>query len=312
MKKIGLITLLFFLFQKSADSVELKDTFAVAGGITSFSQLQSDASGAIETENTQTVGIYSGVFGEMPLKGNLVLSPGLFLSQKGAENINSKLRASYLETSAQLKWYFVNNFDFRFYLGAGLGFGILLSAEELSSNGTVTDNFQGLAKNELSGQGGLGIEFSLSNETALQLGGSYVRGLTSHLNAETSQGKSGNWEGFYGFAALRFRPDSEDDSPEKRARDYVNFKYQNFRNDQSLSRDTIPELAPKESEGRAVIEFFPQEEMKEDREPASQAKVPKRLTPKKKAAEPIPRFRESESWEEENIDSWDNNEPESW
>lgn len=318
MKKIAFITFLIFLFQEPAESVELKDTFAVAGGITSFNRLQSDASGAVDTDTTQSVGIYSGVFGEVSLVsgGGLVLSPGVFLSQKGAETTEAKIRTSYLETSAQLKWFFVNGTDFRMYFGAGLGFGILLSAEESQTSGSVTDTFSQFAKNELSGQGGLGLEFVLSNATALQLGGSYVRGLTSHLNAENSGGSSGNWEGFYGFAALRFKAETEDNSAEKRARDYIRYKVQNFRDwdrrkkpikEESLTEETL-ELAPQKNLEGSLFEDFTELA----REPASQTRAPKRLIPKRRVLEPLPQSKKSDSWEEENIDSWDNDEPESW
>jgi len=261
----------FLLFQVPIFSVEVRDTFGVAGGLTSFNQLQSNAEGAIQTDSTSTLGMFAGVFGEMPLSKGLVFSPGVFLSQKGAENSIARLKVNYLETSAQLKWYFVDGFDFRMYLGGGFGFGILMAAETLQSNGTVTDQFSGLAKNELSGQGGLGLEFSLSKDTAMQLGFSYVRGLSSHTSNALISGK---WEGFYAFTGFRFKGERESNTPEKRARDYVDFKFRNMRERVEDFRSEKEEDFV--TEDSSLLEEF-DEEVLQKREPSSQASASKRL-----------------------------------
>jgi len=240
------IIVLFFV-SSQVFAVQEKDTFAVAGGFTSFNQRLSNSNGSIESDSGTTEGMYTGVFGEMPWKPRLYFCPGIFLSQKGTSDTTATFKASYLETSGILKWYFVDESNFRAFLGAGLGFGILISAEQVGTNGSWSDTFGLQRKNELSGQGGLGFEFSIAKDTALQFGGSYVRSITDNLERNV-QGLSGRWEGFYGFAALRFKTEREDNSPEKRARDYINFRYQNFSNEKETWEEGNSKKAVKEGE----------------------------------------------------------------
>ncbi|NBW98893.1 PorT family protein [bacterium] len=221
--------LFFHMDTQSGYALERENTYGFLAGMSSFNQNLTDGSGAsIDLDPANAQGAYAGVFGERYLGNAITLNPGVYFSQKGVKlNIggsSATSKADYLELSANLRWYFVDDLGTRAYLGAGLGFGILMGGETISSLGAVTNSTNQLAKNELSFQGGAGVEFELNADSGLLFGLTYCRGLSNHLNVSTTQGRNGLWNGFYGFAGIRFKNQREANTPLERAREYLRTK----------------------------------------------------------------------------------------
>lgn len=327
MRLFQLTFLSLVLFIQPTRAQEVSDTFGVIAGITSFNQSLSNESGLVETDSSQLTGIFSGVFGEVPLKGSLFLSPGISFSQKGIENSSTKFKVSYLEMSGQLRWFFINTNDFRVYLGSGLGFGTLLSADEIGASGISTDQFGLIEKNELSWQGSLGLELSLSNETALQLGFSYVQGLSNHLSNSAVVGK---WQGIYLTTGLRFKDVASDSSPEERARDYIKFKTskslgmkkktnqieeQIDHEEGNWNKSEESDLETQKGDEGDSLEGFSErslfdEDFSQEREPSSRARAPSFKSSSTKDEKLFQSFEENSMTSEENSslgdweDSW--------
>lgn len=201
-----------------------ENNYGFVGGVSTFNNSIRKASGAIDDSTSYDSGLYVGVFGERNLSPSLVLAPGVYLSQKGAKNSFASRRANYLEASASLRWYFLNESNWRSYFGFGGGFGILLSAEDANVNGVTVDMYKSLSKNELSVQGGWGLEFPVGTDTGMQIGLTYSRSLTNFLDPGQMGGDRGTWSGLYSFLALRFKSQVESNDPESRAREYLRWK----------------------------------------------------------------------------------------
>jgi len=208
-------------------SAQRENSYGFVGGMSSFNQSIKNSAGVVDDSATSELGLYVGVYGERYLSPSWVLSPGIYYSQKGAKNTTASRRANYLETSAMLRWYFADGTRWRSYLGVGGGFGVLLSAEDVTNSGVLANKFSLFSKNELSAQAGWGLEFPVSAETGVQLGITYSRSVTSFLDPTTVGGDKGTWSGFYGFVALRFRSQKESITTEDRARDYLRWKNAN-------------------------------------------------------------------------------------
>lgn len=196
-------------------------SYGFVGGLSSFNQLKNTTnSSTTDSEN----GVYAGFFGEIELFPSLVLSPGAHYVQKGARTSGSSTSVNYIEASGMFRWYFANSKSFRAYLGGGPAYGVLMSAETTASSGLITNDSKLLARNELSVLGGLGFEFPLSDQTGMQIGFTYSRGLSNNLNPETAGSYKGNWQGFYVFTGLRFKNSVEVVSARDRAEEYLRFK----------------------------------------------------------------------------------------
>lgn len=220
----NILVLIFFFVSTVGLSAEPQSSYGFVGGMSVFNQSIKHSSGSLDSGTSSDLGLYVGVFGERPLSASWVLTPGIYLSQKGSKNSLASRRANYLETSALLRWYFLNGAKWRSYFGFGGGFGVLLSAEDLTNTGVSTDKFGYFSKNELSAQLGWGLEFPIANETGMQLGITYSRSITNYLDPTSVAGDRGTWSGFYGFLALRFRSQKESISSEDRALDYLRWK----------------------------------------------------------------------------------------
>ncbi|NBX75425.1 MAG: hypothetical protein EBQ92_02640 [Proteobacteria bacterium] len=201
-----------------------ENSYGFVGGMSSFNQLIKSSAGVVDDSTSSELGLYVGVYGEKYLSPSWVLTPGIYFSQKGAKTGAASRRANYLETSALLRWYFLDGSKWRSYLGFGGGFGVLLSAEDVTNAGVLADKFSFFSKNELSAQVGWGLEFPVSSDTGMQLGITYSRSMTSFLDPTTVGGDKGTWNGFYGFVALRFKSQKESITTEDRARDYLRWK----------------------------------------------------------------------------------------
>lgn len=223
------LNLFLLLSTQSGHALERENTYGFLAGMSSFNQNLTDGNGAsIDLDPSNAQGAYVGVFGERYLGNAITLNPGVYFSQKGVKlnsgGSSATSKADYLEISANLRWYFVDDLGTRAYLGAGLGFGILMGGETVSSLGAVTNSTNQLTKNELSFQGGAGVEFELNADSGLLFGLTYCRGLSNHLNISTTQGQNGLWNGFYGFAGIRFKNQREANTPLERAREYFRTK----------------------------------------------------------------------------------------
>jgi hypothetical protein len=205
-------------------SVQQDNSYGFVGGMSTFNQSIKNSAGVVDDSTSSELGLYVGVYGEKYLSPSWVLTPGIYFSQKGARNSAASRRANYLETSALLRWYFLDGAKWRSYLGFGGGFGVLLSAEDVTSAGVLADKFTFFSKNELSAQAGWGLEFPVADDTGMQLGITYSRSVTSFLDPTTVGGDKGTWSGFYGFVALRFKSQKESITTEDRARDYLRWK----------------------------------------------------------------------------------------
>jgi len=221
-----IILVLLALMTSLGFSTNEEASFSFLGGFSTFNQILKKPSGAFDDNTTNDFGLYVGVYGERYLSPSWSLTPGIYLSQKNTKlkSDDAFRKATYLEASSLLRWYFVDNGNWRSYFGVGGGFGILLSVEDSSADGTSAEMKGAFSKNELSFQGGWGIEFPVGAETGLQLGITYSRSLTNFLDPGLSQGDRGTWSGFYSFAALRFKNRVESNNPEERARDYLRWK----------------------------------------------------------------------------------------
>lgn len=272
------------------------DSYSFTGGVSSFRQeISNDTSGTVRDS---LMGTYVGAFGERYISTSWVFSPGVFLSQKGVQNSASFTRATYLETSAQLRWYFADKPRWRSYFGFGAGYGILLDAETVTSGGQTSNAWQNLNKNELSAQLGAGFEFPVSSSTGLQFGCTYSRGLTNNLSPATSSGADGKWTGIYAFVALRFKTKDESYGPQERALDYLKWKNEGFNG--QWRREEKEEQSPVSKESEKLNqnqERFPQakhedlvedQDVKPDPELLLQNEEPPNLAP----AEPVQPMKE--------------------
>jgi hypothetical protein len=205
-------------------SVQQDNSYGFVGGMSAFNYSIKHSSGLVDESESTGLGLYVGVFGERYLSSSWVFSPGIYLSQKGGKTASSTGHASYLETSALLRYYFFDKPRWRSYLGFGGAFGVLLSAEDMTNSGLATDQFSSFNKNELSAQLGLGFEFPFADETGMQVGLTYSRGLTSYLDPTKVSGDKGTWNGFYAFVALRLKPEKGESSAQDRAYDYLRSK----------------------------------------------------------------------------------------
>lgn len=232
------LLLVLFLLSSIGFSYEEQNSYGFVGGMSAFNQTIKHSTGAIDDSTSSELGLHIGVFGERYLSPSWVLTPGIYFSQKGAKNNSASRRANYLETSALLRWYWLNGNKWRSYLGFGGGFGVLLSAEDLTNTGVQTDKFVYFSKNELSAQLGWGLEFPIADDTGMQIGLTYSRSLTNFLDPTTVGGDRGTWSGFYGFVALRFKMQTESISTEERAMDYLRWKNSNPSSQPSSVQDS--------------------------------------------------------------------------
>lgn len=222
--RIGIHCLLILFMSSMGWSVSEDGSYGFVGGVSVFNQSIKSSSGAINNSSSFDIGYHVGVFGEFFLARALALTPGVYLSQKGARANNASRQASYLETAALLRWYFADSSTWRSYLGFGSSFGILLSAQDTTNTGIQSDKFRFFSKNDLSAQVGWGLEFPVSSGTGMQIGLTYSRSLTTFIDPGAVGGDKGTWSGFYGFLALRFKSQVDYQTPEERARDYLRFR----------------------------------------------------------------------------------------
>jgi len=234
MKILKAFLCLTYVFSNLSWGMWGESSYGFLGGMSSFRQnLSNDLSG---TKRDYLQGIYLGAFGENYLSSSWVFSPGVFVSQKGVQNSGSLTRATYLETSAQLRWYFTDKPNWRSYFGFGAAYGILLDAETVTSAGASTNAFYDINRNELSGLVGAGFEFPVASDTGLQIGCNYVHGLTDGLIVGNQDGK---WSGLYAFVALRFKSSISNEGSVDRAMDYLRWK-----NRGASPSEQAPESAP--------------------------------------------------------------------
>ncbi|NBX93528.1 MAG: PorT family protein [Proteobacteria bacterium] len=226
----------------SQAALDSEGNYAFLGGMSYTNQILSTG----DSNGTYLTGAYVGTYGDIRLTPLLVLSPGFFFVQKGVQDSSIYTRANYLETSALLKVYLVDNPTFRWYLGAGGSFGILLGANTVAGNGTSTPVAGLMNRNEVAAQGGMGFEFSVGEETDLILGATYTRALTSNLDINYTSGVEGRWAGIYGFVAIRVHEKREANTPEERAEQYLQWKNKAREVNQSPAEPTqIPESIQK-------------------------------------------------------------------
>jgi hypothetical protein len=290
---LKVIVLLFFSSHLGFSAL-LEDSYGFLGGLSSFRQeISNDTTG---TKRDFLTGSYVGAFGERYLSPSWIFSPGVFISQKGVQNSGSFTRATYLEASAQLRWYFADKPRWRSYLGFGGGFGILLDAQTVSSTGQNSAAWGYLNKNELSAQLGAGFEFPVSSDVGLQFGCSYVYGLSSNLDPSTSGGLNGRWTGIYGFVGLRFKTTQESDGPQERAMDYLRWKNGGMKS--SFQKEPVRSQVEREKAESARFNEEPatfslqSEKVEEPEKRMPQAKIeqtaPEAQKPEPQQPEPLP------------------------
>lgn len=239
------------LFSASAPAL---DKFGFLTGI-NLSSAERQLTQAQGPEFLETrVGPYVEGSFQLPIVQNLSFFGGLAFVGKGAKAPGVTSSYSFFELPMRLKMELPGDKITPYFYG-GLSWGMLLSATDRADNTVETDVVNNLRRNELSMLLGVGVEYKISHDTALDFGITYSQGLTNLLYTDAypeAQRPDVYYrsKGLFVGVGLRISERPEIDDSSDRAREYLERRTQPGG---SLPLES-PEQTPTEMESELLSE----------------------------------------------------------
>ena len=210
-----------FPFYASAAVTGLDTFYGIWAG-SSFSNAYNVVAG-VQVDTVNRVGFNSGVYAELPLWSWLAIRPEFSLVQKGyADALGAKVRLDYVELPIMV----TPKIRFRggsVYFPFGPTYGILLKKDTVDASGNVSKiPDDQISNNELTLQGGIGLEINFNYRWGIFFQGKYSYGLTNVYRTEFVGATTGyQSRSFYGMVGFFFTDPDEIDPNEGRAREYM-------------------------------------------------------------------------------------------